>query len=104
MHINVERKASRRCMVVLTFWRGTPMEIDLTTFLTGLYCIVDDVYRARFAAGKRGRPGPKGKLADSEVLTLAMLFQWLSHGSERRFLSYATHHWHAYFPRLLRQS
>jgi len=80
------------------------VEIDLDTFLTGLYCIVDDVYRARFAAAKRGRPGPKGKLADSEVVTLAMLFQWLPHGSERRFLAYATRQWRTYFPRLLSQS
>jgi hypothetical protein len=78
--------------------------IDLETFLTGLYCMVDDVYQAHFAAGKRGRPGPKGKLADSEVVTLALLFQWLPHGSERRFLSYAARQWRAYFPRLLSQS
>ena len=80
------------------------MTIDLDTFLTGLYCVVDDVYRIEFAHCKPRRRGHKPELADSEVLTLATLFQWLPRGAERRFLRYAATHWRSYFPRLLSQS
>jgi len=80
------------------------MLIDLDTFLTALYCVVDDVYRADFAPAKPVRPGHKPELADSEVLTLALLFQQQRRGAERRFLAYAVAHWRRYFPRLLSQS
>jgi hypothetical protein len=79
------------------------MTIDLDTFLTGLYCVVDDVYRAEFAPRRPVRRGHKAELSDSEVLTLAVLFQWLPRGGERRFLAYAASHWRSYFPRLLSQ-
>src|SRR5258705_1501136 len=97
-------KVSRRGMVVITFPRGTAMTLDVDTFLTGLYCVVDDVYRTDFAPSKPVRRGHKPELADSEVLTLATLFQWLPRGAERRFLRYATLHWRSYFPPLLSQS
>src|SRR5258705_5379672 len=97
-------KVSRRGMVVITFTRGTAMTLDVDPFLTGLYCVVDDVYRTDFAPSKPVRRGHKPELADSEVLTLATLFQWLPRGAERRFLRYATLHWRSYFPRLLSQS
>jgi hypothetical protein len=80
------------------------MEIDLATFLTALYCVVDDLYRAEFAPAKPVRPGHRPELSDSEVVTLALLFQWQFAGGERQFLSYAVAHWRGYFPRLLSQS
>jgi hypothetical protein len=80
------------------------MTVDLDTFLTGLYCVVDDVYRAEFAPKRPVRRGHQAELSDSEVLTLAVLFQWLPRGAERRFLAYVSHHWRSYFPRVLSQS
>jgi hypothetical protein len=80
------------------------MEIDLDTFLTALYCTVDDAYQAGFARFKTVRPGHQPELSDSEVVTLALLFQWQFPGGERPFLAYAVDHWRAYFPRLLSQS
>ena len=80
------------------------MELDLDTFLTAVYCVVDDLYRAEFAAGKPVRPGPKPALSDGEVLTLMVLAQWQRGRSERRFVAYAARHWRAYFPRLLERS
>ncbi len=80
------------------------MEIDLDTFLTALYCVVDDVYRAAFAPFKTVRPGHQPAMSDSEVLTLTLLFQWQFPGGERPFLGDARDHWRGYFPRLLSQS
>lgn len=79
------------------------MSEPLATFLVTVYTLVDDLYRAHFAAHKPVRPGPRPLLSDSEVLTLVLCAQW--HGrSERQFLRYVDQHWRAYFPRLLSQS
>ena len=80
------------------------MELDLDTFLTAVYCAVDDLYVAEFAAAKPVRPGRRPALSDGEVLALAILAQWQRGRSERAFLRYAAAHWRAYFPRLLSQS
>src|SRR5438094_1531156 len=80
------------------------MELDLDTFLTAVYCAVDDLYRAEFAPAKPRRPGHRPELSDSEVLTLMALAQWQPARAERRFVAYAGRHWRSYFPRLLSQS
>jgi len=77
--------------------------MDLDTFLTTVYTLVDDLYRAHFAARKPVRPGPRPDLSDSEVLTLLLCAHW-SGRSERAMLAYAAAHWRRYFPRLLDQS
>ncbi len=76
------------------------MELDLNTFLTTVYCIVDDLYQAHFARRKPVRRGPKPELSDSEVLTLALLAQWQPRRSEMAFVDYAVQHWRSYFPQL----
>lgn len=78
--------------------------LDTDTFLTQVYCLVDDVYKAEFAALKEIRRGHKPELTDSEVLTLALLNQWRQDRSEAAFVRYASSHLRGYFPRLLSQS
>lgn len=80
------------------------MDIDLDTFLTTVYCIVDELYQQHFAHLKPTRPGKKPDLADSEVLTLTIAAQWQSARSERAFGRYAAKYWRSYFPHLLSQS
>src|SRR5947209_7458991 len=80
------------------------MELDLDTFLTTVYCLVDDLYRAEFAPAKPVRLGHRPELSDSEVLTLMALAQWQPARAERRVVAYAARHWRAYFPRLLSPS
>lgn len=80
------------------------MEIDLATFLVTLYCVVDDLYRAHFAARKPVRPGRRPEMTDSELLTLLLVAQWAPRWSERSFLTYVARHWSGYFPRVLSQS
>src|ERR671935_212037 len=76
------------------------MELDLDTFLTAVYCVVDDLYRAEFLPAKPARPGAAPELSDSEVLALMALAQWQPARAERRFVAYAARHWRALFPRL----
>lgn len=52
------------------------MTLDLNTFLTALYTIVDDLYQKHYAHLKPRRPGRRPELPDSEVLTLSICAQW----------------------------
>ena len=62
--------------------------MNLDTFLTALYTIVNDLYRQHAAAQLPLRPGQKPTLSGSEALTLALCDQWRG-TSGREFLSYA---------------
>jgi hypothetical protein len=72
--------------------------IDIDTFLTILYVIVDDFCKTSLPL--EPHPGPQAALSRSEVLTLAMCAQWQSFGSERGFYRYAQRHLRAAFPQL----
>ena len=65
--------------------------------------IVDDLCQAKSGEVRPKRRGRKPILSESEVITLALLFQWHPRGSERAFLRFAARHWRSYFP-LLGQS
>ncbi|MDQ3223387.1 MAG: hypothetical protein M3Q75_07965 [Gemmatimonadota bacterium] len=79
------------------------MVVACDTFLTTVYTVVDDWYRAVAAPTKPVRRGHQPEMSDSEVLTLQVCQQWLG-WSERLFLAYVARHWRDYFPRLLDQS
>lgn len=79
-------------------------DLDLDTFLTTVYCVVDELYVERFGPQKPARPGVRPEMADSEVLTVLALAQWQPRRSERAFVRYVARHWQAYFPRMLSQS
>jgi hypothetical protein len=78
--------------------------MELDTFLTTVYCVLDELYVAQFGPHKPVRPGAAPALADSEVLTIMVLAQWQHQRSERQFVTYVGRHWPAYFPRMLSQS
>ena len=80
------------------------MDIAVDTFLTTVYCVVDDLYQARYAAHKPVRRGPAPEMSDSEVLTVVVLAQWQQDRSEAAFLRYGQAPWRGYSPRLLRPS
>ena len=77
------------------------MELDLDTFLTALYTVVDDLYRERLAGVMAHRPGPKPVLSDSEVLTLAVCAEWGPWDSERAFYRVVRRRLRPLFPRLV---
>src|SRR5215216_5836871 len=71
--------------------------VDVDTFLTILYVMVDDF--CQFHPQKRS-PGPPASLSDSEVVTLAIFACWGRFSSERDFYRYATSHLRDAFPTL----
>jgi Transposase DDE domain len=72
--------------------------VDVDTFLTTLYVMVDDF--CKLSLPPEAHPGPQAALSRSEVVTLALFGQWQGFGSERGFYRYAQRHLRAAFPSL----
>jgi hypothetical protein len=72
--------------------------VDVDTFLTTLYVMVDDF--CRLSLPPEPHPGPQAALSRSEVVTLALFGQWQGFGSERGFYRYAQRQLQAAFPQL----
>ncbi len=77
--------------------------MDLDSFLVSLYVSVDDWWREHHLSSAR-KPGRPALLADSEIITLAILAQWPRFRSERDFWRFARAHLRGYFPNLCSQS
>src|SRR5215210_6729648 len=76
--------------------------LDVDTFLTALYVIVDDFFCQSHQPKKR--PGPKASLSESEVLTLAIFAHFSRFTSERDFYRYAKSNLRGAFPTLPERS
>lgn len=73
--------------------------LDVDTFLTTVYVLVDDYAKAH-APPAPGGPGRPASLSASEVVTVALFAQWQHFRSERAFYRYAQRHLRAAFPGL----
>jgi Transposase DDE domain len=71
--------------------------MDLDTFLTTVYVLVEDHCSLPVAPRLVGRPPAVSR---GEVLTLAIASQWATFPTERAFYRYATRHLRALFPTL----
>ncbi len=72
--------------------------LDVDTFLTALYVIVDDFCQSY--QPQQRRPGPEASLCGSEVITLAIFARWSRFASERDFYRYTESHLRGAFPTL----
>lgn len=73
--------------------------VDIDTFLTTLYVMVDEFCKSQLAA-EAPQSGPQASLNQSEVVTLAVFGQWSQFPSERAFYRYAERHLRSAFPSL----
>ena len=71
--------------------------LDVDTFLTALYVIVDDFCQSHRS---KKRPGPEASLSESEILTLAIFARFSRFASERDFYRYARSNLRGAFPTL----
>jgi hypothetical protein len=71
--------------------------LDVDTFLTILYVMVDDFCHSQ---PPKKRPGPEASLSRSEVITLAVFARWSRFNSERDFYRYADSKLRKAFPSL----
>jgi len=72
--------------------------VDVDTFLTTLYVLVDDF--CMLALSPAPHPGPQAALSRSEVVTLALCGPWQGFGSARGFYRSAQRHLWAALPAL----
>jgi len=72
--------------------------VDVDTFLTTLYVMVDDFCKTSLPP--ETPPGPEAALSRSETVTLAIFGQWQGFGSARGFYRYAQRHLRPAFPQL----
>ena len=70
--------------------------LDVDTFLTTLYVMVDDFCHSR--PQKQRLSGPDASLSPSEVVTLAIFSRWSRFSSERDFYRYAKGYLQGRFP------
>ena len=70
--------------------------VDVDTFLTTLYVMVDDFCKTSLPP--ETHPGPEAALSRSETVTLAIFGQWQGFGSERGFYRSAQRHLRPAFP------
>lgn len=75
--------------------------VDVDTFLTAVYVIVDDIVSA---LPRPPQPGRRASLSPSEIVTLALFAQWRPFAGERAFYRYAAAHLRPLFPRLPQRS
>jgi hypothetical protein len=75
--------------------------VDVDTFLTTLYVMVDDFCQSH---QPKRRPGPEASLSDSEVITLAIFARWARFSGERDFYRYARSRLRDAFPTLPNRS
>lgn len=72
--------------------------VDIDTFVTWLYVMVDEFCKQHLAS--EVHPGPVPALCRSEVVTLAIFGQWVHFASEAAFWRYANRRLRPLFPRL----
>ena len=76
--------------------------LEVDTFLTALYVMVDDLCHSHQT--ERSRVGPDASLCASEVITLSIFGRWSRFASERDFYRYAEAHLKEAFPTLPERS
>ncbi len=78
--------------------------IDFPSLMTTVFVLVDDWLQQQPMASQANRPGVKARFSDSEVLTLALLMDYLPFPGETQFLGFIRANYHSWFPQLLDQS
>lgn len=81
--------------------------MDLDTFLTTVYVLIDDWYKAAIGEKVRRRGGPELHMSDSEVLTVAIAGGWrvgVPWQSERGVVRYMQTRGRGWFPQMLSRS
>jgi hypothetical protein len=81
--------------------------MDLDTFITTLYVVIDDWYKQGMVRRMERHAGPACKMSDSEVLTVALAGQWRSGvpwQTERGVVRYMQSHGRQWFPEMLGKS
>jgi hypothetical protein len=75
--------------------------VDLDTFIIAVFCVVDDSLKELVKRRLRER-GPAPVLADSEVLTMEVVGEYLGFSQDKELYQYFRQHYRHFFPALNR--
>jgi hypothetical protein len=78
--------------------------IDNERLTITIFVLVDDWYQAEGKALKGISPGTKPEMSDSEILTLALVMDYLPFPGETQFIGFIRANYGQWFPELLTQS
>lgn len=76
--------------------------MDLDALIVTVFCLVDDALTAELAGRRLRQRGPRPALADSEVLTVELVGEFLGLDQERQMFDYFGRHYAHFFPALAR--
>ena len=72
--------------------------MDLDDFIITAFCIVDDAMKQLLGTRRLRQRGPAPALADSEVLTMEMVGEYLSLNQDKAIFDYFRRHYSHFFP------
>ena len=72
--------------------------MDLSTFIVGVFCLIDDRLQGRHRSYRSRGPAPK--LSDSEVITMEVVGEFLGIGTDSGIYTYFGRHYAHYFPKV----
>lgn len=78
--------------------------IDFETLIVTIFVLVDDWYQKEGKALKGKSPGAKAEMSDSEIMTLAIMMDYLPFPGETQFIGFIRANYGKWFPDLLDQS
>ena len=78
--------------------------IDFESVIVTVFVLVDDWYQAEGKALKALSPGAKAEMSDSEIITLALVMDYLPFPGETQFIGFIRANYRQWFPQLLTQS
>lgn len=78
--------------------------ISMSDLLLIIYVLVDDWYQAYATDFRKGRPGKRPELSDSEVMAMLLAMDFIPFPSERQFVAYLRANHLDLFPDLVDQS
>ena len=73
--------------------------MPLDEFIIQIFCLMDDLYKKIVSKPLRQR-GPAPKMADSEVITIEIVGEWLGFNDDKAIWLYTQQHWLDFFPNL----
>jgi hypothetical protein len=78
--------------------------IDFETLIVTIFVLVDDWYQKEGKALKCKSPGAKAEMSDSEIITLAIMMDYLPFPGEPQLIGFIRANYEKWFPNLLDQS
>lgn len=78
--------------------------VDVESLVITIFVLVDDWYQAEGKALKGKSPGAKPEMSDSEIITLALMMDYLPFPGETQFIGFIRANYREWFPTLLDQS